>query len=217
VTDLDPYRQWAANEAVADRTCLLPTVPSDEAEDADPYSIILFSDIQPLLFELRSVRGRCAFRLAWLSVLGLYVPGFSDSLSAAQVNWDDRWNRGHLTRSSYLEALFPSEMTREKLSAEAVAGVIVGREREYMSGIGPVRSWGPGVFGPLDVGVQVEGSGGRSGRAGSWGGDDMSGLDEVFLRRVFAQLRLRTDDFEWDALVLAFEAALSEKRYDLTC
>jgi hypothetical protein len=105
-------------------------------------------------------------------------------------------------------------MTREKLSTEAVAGVIVGREREHMSGIGPVRSWGPGVFGPLDAGVQVEGPGGRSGKAGIWGKDDVNGLDEEFVRRVFAQLRLRTDDFEWDVLALAFEAALSAKRYD---
>jgi NRDE-2, necessary for RNA interference len=212
VTDLDPYRQWAAKESQADRTGLLPTRSSDEGEDVDPYSTILFSDIQPLLSELRSFRGKYAFRLAWLSVLGLHIPGFSDSLSANELNWDDRWNYSHLTRSSYLAALFPGEMMRKQLSTEAVAGVIVGREKEHISGFGPVRCWGSEVFGPLD-GVEVEGLGDRDGRTGIWGKDDVSGLDEELVRRVFAQLRQETNDFEWDVLSLAFEAALSAKRY----
>lgn len=211
VTDLDPYRQWAAKELQADRTCLLPARSSDEAEDADPYSTILFSDIQPLLFEIRSLHGKRAYRLAWLSVLGLHIPGFSESLSTSDLDWDDRWSYGHLTRSSCLEALFPGEMMRQQLSTEAVAGVIVGREKEYVSGFGPVRCWGFGVFGPLDNGVEVEGLGDRNGRGGIWGKDDVSGLDEGLIRRVFAQLRLGIDDFEWDTLALAFEAALSVK------
>lgn len=216
VIDLDPYRQWAAKESQADQTCLLPARSSDEADDADPYSTVLFSDIQPLLFEIQSFRGKCAFRLAWLSVLGLHIPGFSDSLSANELNWDDRWNYSHLTRSSYLEALFPGEMMRTQLTTEAVAGVIVGREKEHMSGFGPVRCWGFGVVGPLDSGVEGEGLGGDgNGRTGIWGKDDVSGLDEVLVRRVFAQLRLGADDFEWDVLALAFEAVLSAKRYDL--
>jgi len=214
VTDLDPYRQWAAKESQADRTCLLSTRPLDETEDADPYSTVLFSDIQPLLFELRSFRGKCAFRLAWLSVLGLHIPGFSDTLSQNE-NWDDRWSCGHLTRSTYLDALLPGDAMCKRLPTEAVAGVIVGREKEHMNGFGPVRCWGFEVFGPLHNGAEGERLGGRKGMAGIWGKDDVSGLDEGLVKRVFAQLRLGIDDSAWDILALAFEAAISVKRYGM--
>ena len=216
LTDLDPYRQWAARESQADRTCLLPTCSSAEGEDADPYATILFSDVQPLLFELRSFQGKCAFRLAFLSVLGLHIPGFSDSLSANQLSWDDRWSYGHLAHSSYLEALFPGETMRKQLPTEAIAGVVVGREKEHMSGFGPVQCWGYGVFGPLDSGINAEGPDGGDCRTGIWRKHDVRGLDEALVRRVFSQLRVGTDDFEWDLLALAFEAALSTKRY-CTC
>lgn len=212
VTDLDPYRQWAAHESRGNHTCSLPTRSSDESQDADPYSMIMFSDIQPLLFKLQSIRGKRIFRLAWLSVLGLHIPGFSNSLSD-EHNWDDRWSYSHLARTSYLEALFPGETMRQQLPTEAVAGVIVGREKDYVSGFGPVRCWGFGVFGPLDSAVEVKGLGGKNGVTGIWGKDDVNEVDEGLVRRIFAQLRMEADDTEWDVLALAFEAALSIKRY----
>ena len=207
-TDLDPYRQWAAKESLADKTCLFPTRSSDDAEDADPYSTIVFSDVRPVLLDLRSRRGRNAFRLAWLSFLGLHIPGHSSSLSASGVNWDDRWNCDYLTHSSYLNALFPADAIQRRLGTEAVSGVIVGREREFASGFGPVRCWGFEVFGALDTRAEVWGKG----STGIWRKEEVSELDEGLVRRVFAQLRIGNHDFEWDVLALAFETAIAAKR-----
>ncbi|RDB29182.1 Protein NRDE2 [Hypsizygus marmoreus] len=207
--DLDPYRHWSAQERNADHTNVFPSRSSDDSDD--PYSMILFSDIRPLLLNLQSPRAKDAFRLAWLSVLGLNIPGFSASLSTNELNWDDRWNQDYLTRPSYLDALFPAaDSTQNRLTTEAVSGVIVGREREYVSGFGPVRSWGYGVLGPLD-GLGSEKSGKRKGRAWLWGEVDVDGLDGGFVRRLFVQLRLGAEDEEWDILSLAFEAAINVK------
>ncbi len=38
------------------------------------------------------------------------------------------------------------------------------------------------------------------------------GLDQEFTRRVLSQLRLGAEDYEWDLIALAFEAASSVKR-----
>lgn len=205
----DPYRQWAVQELYADRTSFLPIHSTDES-DPDPYGTVLFSDIRPLLLAIQSPRAKNALRLAWLSLLGLHIPGFSASLSSGsqqnlkQINWDDRWNCAHLTRPGYLAAIFPADGAPKRMVAEAVAGALVGREKQYASGFGPVRCWGYEVLGPLDV---------EMGSQGMWGKEDVEGLDVGFIRRVFGQLRLGVeDDSEWDVLALAFEAALGVKR-----
>ncbi|KAF9462110.1 NRDE-2, necessary for RNA interference-domain-containing protein [Collybia nuda] len=207
-TDLDPYRQWAMQEMQADLYEIIPTRSTQESQGGDPYSIVLFSDIRSLLLDLHSTRLKNAFRLMWLSFLGLHIPGFSDWLSASdEVNWDDRWSNGHLQRSSYLEALLPADMGRSHLATDAVAGVIVGREKDYTSGFGPVRSWGYCVLGPLEVPT----NGGFSKGSGIWDAKDVAGLNERLVRSVFSQLRQGGDDFEWDVLALAFEAATNIK------
>ncbi|TRM66430.1 siRNA-mediated silencing protein NRDE-2, partial [Schizophyllum amplum] len=71
----DPHTQWAQSEKWADTYACLPTRSFDESDDADPYSIILFSDIRPLLAPIRSPDAIDAFRKAWLALLGLWVPG----------------------------------------------------------------------------------------------------------------------------------------------
>jgi hypothetical protein len=211
VTDLDPYRQWAARELQSGRTQCMPCRSSDDAQD--PYSTTLFSDVQPLLSPLQHQSAKDAFRKAWLSILGLHIPGFAASLSSSgEINWDDRWSESQLTEPSYLSALFPQEDMRTRLSTEAIAGVIVGREREYKSGFGPVRSWSVDTVGPLDLLVRNEKLGKGKSRGALWGLEDVASIDEAYARRVFAQLRLGDDDVEWDILSLAFEAALNIKK-----
>ncbi|KAF5385316.1 hypothetical protein D9615_001411 [Tricholomella constricta] len=204
--ELDPYRQWAARETQMDEVHFLPSRSSDDTDD--PYCTILFADIRPLLIHPESSLAKNAFRRAWISFLGLHIPGFSASLSSSmEINWDDRWNQGHLKRLSYLDALFPRDAIQNRLTTEAYAGAIVGREKIYASGFGPVKCWGYGVLGPLD-GLGLEK--GRA-KAKMWEKEDVEGLDEGFVRRVFTQLRLGRDDTEWDVLALAFEAALDVK------
>ena len=212
ITDLDPYRQWAAREQHADQFQTLPCRSFEGTHD--PYSSTLFSDVQALLIPLRSSSAKAAFRKTWLSVLGLHIPGFSASLSeASEVNWDDRWSAGHLTKPSYLSALFPRETLKKRLPTEAAGGVIVGREKEYASGFGPLRSWGHDVLNSLDLGVRSEKLGIEKNTVVFWGVEDAEGVEIPFVRRMFSQLRLGDVDTEWDVLTLAFEALVNVKKY----
>lgn len=199
--DSDPFRRWAYEEAHADRNSCF----SSRSSDSDPYATILFSDIRPLLISLSSSRAKDAFRMAWLSVLGLQVPGFSASLSASQeINWDDRWSSTHLLGKTYLQSILPEDGLQRALTTDARAGVLVGREKEYSSSFGPVKCWRYGVMQPLE---------GFFGTGSFWGDEDVKGLDQDLINRVFVQLRVGIDDHEWDTLALAFQAATSLKRY----
>ena len=207
IPDLDPYRQWASEELQADLKLYLPT--RAVSDTLDPYSTVLLADIRPVLLNLRDHRAKHGFRMAWLSFLGLYVPGFSFS-SDDNGNWDDRWNAGYLTGPNYLQSLFPSELTRKNLLSDSVAGVIVGRERAYSTAFGPVRYWGCDVSRPLDL---SSGEPGRLPRRTLWTTDNIADVDADIVRRLFTSLRFSQGDHEWDVLTLAFELAFNPKRY----
>ena len=217
-TELDPYRQWAANEVCADRASFLPSRSTDERADLDPYSTVLFTDIRPLLSALRTSEARNAFRLAWLSSVGLVVPGFHRSLADPQGKelddcWDDRWCFTHLCKPSYLNALFPEVHDVQAVKTDAVAGALVGREKEYASSFGPVKNWSYGVLEPLQpiMGRVNEKGKRKDKRYSMWQNEDVETIHEDLVRRIFAQLRQGEDDTEWDIPALAFEAALSVK------
>lgn len=198
----DPYLKWWHEETHQDRTMRVPSRSSDE--DADPYGTILFSDNRPLLLSLLSERAKDAFRLIWLSLLGLHVPGLPASLSLDEPgNCDDRWCLTHLTSPASFDAIFPSaEETR--ITSDAQAGVIIGREKQYISGFGPVKNWDMGVIGPLEsLG---------SDNCGLWTKEEVASVDEGFVRRVFQQLKRGPYDSHWDQLTLAFESAYNVKR-----
>jgi hypothetical protein len=213
VTDMsekasDPYRQWAQEESWSDRTSSLPTRTTDADQDAsDPYTTVLFSDIRPLLLSLQTTEAKNAFRLAWLSFHGLHIPGFCASLSNGSHGYrDDRWSNTHFTTSTFLSSIFPPEGTQRRITADAHAGVLVGREKEYANGFGPVKDWGCGVVGALEC---ME----SQAVAALWCKLDISGVDERSVRTLFDQLRLGVEDQEWVCLALAFEAAVSIKGY----
>lgn len=200
----DPYSKWWQEETDADRILRLPTRTADEDGDADPYATILFSDNRPLLLSLQSEKAKNAFRLVWLSHLGLNIPGLSASLSTeSRGNWDDRWSATILTSPAYLLSIFPSS-AQTRINSDSQAGIIIGREKEYSSGFGPVKNWSCGVLSPLEnVG---------KGKYGLWTKEEMNGVDEALIRRVFEQLRWGCEDFVWDSYALAFEGALNIKR-----
>ncbi|KAJ6621607.1 NRDE-2, necessary for RNA interference-domain-containing protein [Mycena sp. CBHHK59/15] len=211
--DLDPYRKYSFSESLADRVLFLPSRSTDFDSESDPYATILFSDIKDLLLGLESRRARDVFRYACLTVFGLNLPGFraaplaDDFEPSIAMNFDDRWSYTHLVRPVYLDAILPpTGRTPTRIVNDSVAGVLIGREREYASGLGgPVLSWRWGVLGPLEV----PSSNGRT--RGLWGKEDLEGVDVPFVRALFSQLRLGADDVEWDLLALAFEAASNVK------
>lgn len=205
--DLDPYRDWARQEALLDSLILLPS--RTDAETPDPHATVLFSDIRSLLLDIRSRRAMESFRLAWLSFLGLHLPGLHLSESP-ELDWDDRWNLEFLTKAAMMNSIFPSEGLDAPLLTEAVAGVIIGRERQYSSPFGPVRCWGYRVCDALDLSAAEPG---KIQRRGLWSQNDIADVDGNMARHVFSTLRMGTEDVEWDSLALAFELADNPIRF----
>lgn len=195
--DPDPYHLWAHLES---QVSLLPSRSS--SDDTDPYAVVFFSDIRLVLLPLKSDTAKAAIRKAWLALLGLSIPGFSESLSPdGRSEWDDRWHATHLAGRGYLDAVFPATERHNRITSDSHVGVIVGGEFRYKSGFGPIRYWGHNILKPLN---------GFFG--GLWKDSDIWGLDHDFIRRLFSQLRTEKEDTEWDTLALTFEAATDIKR-----
>lgn len=200
----DPYQLWAQEEVRADETLRPPLRSTDPDAELDPYATILFSDIRPFLFALTSKHSKGLFRLIWLSYLGLHVPGLEAMMGASD---DDRWAQLHLVSKSYIDAIFPSSTDTQSSAPESLAGVLVGREKQYMDSFGPIKNWSYRCIGPFEA------SEFRNGKAqwAMWTKEDIAGLDVEFVRKVFEQCRMGDDDVEWDRLTLAFEAAIEVK------
>ncbi|KAJ7630811.1 NRDE-2, necessary for RNA interference-domain-containing protein [Roridomyces roridus] len=197
--DLDPYRKFGLSESLSDRILFLPRRSTDSEADLDPYCTILFTDVRDVLLNLNSPHAKEVFRYAWLAVLGLNLPGFTSGEA------DDRWCHTYMMRPAYLDAIFPSQ-SASRITSDAIAGVIVGREREYNRGLGgPISSWGWQTVPPLEV----PSSDGKY--KALWSKDDLKGIDPSFVRNVFRQLRLGNADLDWDFFHLSFEAAFSLK------
>lgn len=127
----DSYVKWHHDESRADRTSLL------------------LSDIKALLLPLRTEGAKNAFRLIWLSVLGLHVPGLAETLS--QGSWDDRWSFTYLCSFSRLDSIFPATAGQRQLIADSHAGTLIGRERDFSSAFGPIKEWSRDALGPLEI------------------------------------------------------------------
>lgn len=209
VRDLDPYRQWAFQEAAVDRVALFPTRTTDETDDTDPYSTVLFSDIRASLVKVSSPHAKHALRLATLSFLGFPLPGITKVFSAnpADTNWDDRWIMSAFTDSSHLSAIMPGDADRRDILGESIAGAVIAHEKEYRDSFGPVKHWCIDALSPLDIRIQA----GKA-RQHLWSNSDVEGVDVKLALRTFSQLRQRDSDFEWDSLALAYEAALNIKK-----
>lgn len=196
----DPFQRWAAEESDSDLQLTMPTRSTDETDD--PYSTVLFSDIRRLLVPLETIQAKRAFRLIWLSFLGLHIPGFSKALSGLSgENWDDRWCYTFLTRPAYLHTLFPKDAMTKRQLPDAQSGAIFGGERMFSKSSGPVKNWDYGVADPHEGLVEAR-----------WTKRDAEHVEEGFLRRIFQQCRAGGDDREWDSLAIAFENVLSNKR-----
>ncbi|KZV75506.1 DUF1740-domain-containing protein [Peniophora sp. CONT] len=206
----DAYQQWAHHETASDRVVRPALRMMDPAAEEDPYSMVMFADVRPFLFTLSSQRARSAYRLAWLSLLGLHVPGFETSLDpqSSRATMDDTWAMQHLCAPARLDALFPSSTSQRAGEADAHAGVLIGPEEHYAPSFGPVKNWAYRGLGPLE-GMDFPPPPGA--RWALWDTCDVADVDVTLARNIFAACRTGTDDVEWDALTLCFEAAVSNK------
>jgi hypothetical protein len=196
----DPFQRWASEESNLDLRLTMPTRSTDETDD--PYSTVLFSDIRRLLVPLETIRAKRVFRLIWLSFLGLHIPGLSKALSdLSGENWDDRWCYAFLTRPAYLRTLFPKDVMTKRQLSDAQSGAIVGNERIFSKGSGPIKNWDYGIVDAHEGLIDA-----------NWTKRDFEHVDEGFLRQIFQQCRVGGDDREWDSHAIAFENVLNNKR-----
>lgn len=200
----DPYQRWAQEEVREDEALRPPLRSTDPDAELDPYATILFSDIRPYLFGLTSNHSKNLFRLIWLSYLGLHVPDLEAIVRASD---DDRWAQLRLVSRPYIEAIFPSSTDTQSSLPESLAGVLVGREKQYMDSFGPIKNWSHRCITPFEASEFRNGNA----RWAMWTKEDIAGVDVEFVRRVFEQCRMGDDDIEWDRLTLAFEAAIDVK------
>jgi len=196
----DSFQRWASEESDADRRLTMPTRSADETDD--PFSTVLFSDIRRLLVPLETIQAKRVFRLIWLSFLGLHIPGFSRALSdISGENWDDRWCYTFLTRPAYLRTLFPQDVMTKRQLSDAQSGAIVGGERVFSKGFGPIKNWDYGIVDAHEGLMEA-----------NWTKRDVEHVDQGFLRRIFQQCKVGGDDREWDSLAITFENVLNNKR-----
>ncbi|PPQ62959.1 hypothetical protein CVT24_006065 [Panaeolus cyanescens] len=203
--DLDPYRQWSRNELALDRATWLPS--RVDPDNLDPFATVLFSDLRSLLFNIQSAQGKQAFRLVWLSFLGLHIPGLS-LCSTRETDWDDRWDLNHFMSPAFMDLIFPSVGRQARITADAVAGVLIGRERQYASSFAPIRSWGSGIRPYFDVSSSEQDP---TYRRGLWTAHDVEAVDETMVKELFSQLRRGKGDEVWDTLAVVYEMALNPK------
>jgi len=196
----DPFQRWAAEEGDSDLRLTMPTRSADDTDD--PYSTVLFSDIRRLLVPLETVQAKSVLRLIWLSFMGLHIPGLSKALSGLSgENWDDRWCYTFLTRPAYLRTLFPKDVMTKRQLSDAQSGAIVGVEKMFSKGFGPIKNWDYGIDDAHEGLMEA-----------NWTNRDVKHVEEGFLRRIFQQCRAGGDDREWDSLAIALENVLNNKR-----
>lgn len=150
-SDNSPFSRWCLQEYSA------PTAD-------DPYATVLFNDVRLLLTPLKTPEARRALRLAWLSFLGLRVPGLSAALRAESAD----------QVASPAQVVKPMSVLQDD-DWEALAGYVVAREKSRKPTFGPVKEWSldsVGVFTAL----------GARGEGRMWEEGDIQGVDVQLLR-----------------------------------
>lgn len=145
----DAFDMWSFIELHSDRKLIYPARASND-EVEDPYSIILFHDIQPMLFPLSTDEGRKRLRMIFISFLGVYLPGLSSSFSTFPLNTDDRWADVALMRDPLIDDLFPRTTSSKGLLADSMNGAAIGQEKSYHPGLELFLSWTLGAFDSLE-------------------------------------------------------------------
>ncbi|KAG8953813.1 hypothetical protein FRC04_001443 [Tulasnella sp. 424] len=222
--EAEPFVEWGSKELRASQSRILPLRTSDE--DEDPYSTILFADIQPFLWDLPSSSSshgyedvRTLLVLVFIQFVGLHVPGLSAHLSALSTtvasfsssNADGTWSdtRFSSTLSSHLFTFPQSPNQPQPRNWEVVNGVVVARESKETSTWGAVKEWGLGITGSPLEGYGVKGEGRM------WEGIEVGVLGEgrvEVIRNLFQAVFTKIDSSELDQHWLAFEAASGVKQ-----
>lgn len=175
----DPYQQWCFLEKALDQVGVFPSRSFNE-DEIDPYSTILFSDVRPFLSDVRTDAAKEYLRLAFISFLGMNIPGISETrvleeFSDNYLNFENGWM--HSGRGGWVanpSILFPPSSEDRLVTWESHSGVTIALETPKRSGFGPVKEW-------TTARSYLEGSGiACEGRA--WEAADVTGVDASVVR-----------------------------------
>lgn len=204
----DPYQQWSCQEKSLDIVGAFPTRSFTE-DESDPYSTILFSDIRDFLSDLRSNDVREYLAMAFLSFIGLNIPGIGErgpflgsngQCDIVEDGWMVSGQRGWPSRP---EDLFPSQTEQKRITWESHVGVIVAAEQPRRSGFGPVKEWGMhrSFFEGIDSFC--------TGR--TWEAADIYCVDIGIVRNAMNQLASVIPSLNWEDMKAALDAAVDVK------
>ena len=215
----DPYTRWVGEEISREISGRFSTCSWNESKE-DPYSTVMFFDLQDYLVDVMTDRGKECLRLAFLAFLGVPIPGIDNYILSLSPStsyspsservvdpqlWSLNTNAGWPSNPL---SLFPPPGVSDAITRESNAGVTVSMEHRVVSGFGPLRHWGYGTRGWLD-GI------GRTCEQRVWEGESY-GSTVGAIRLSFEQLRTTMADkatkVEWDSMAVAWEASISTKR-----
>ncbi|CAE6433907.1 unnamed protein product [Rhizoctonia solani] len=193
----DPYQHWVQREKSIDSALTHPLrLRKANFRLDDPHRVVVLSDFSPILTPLITPIARRNLLFVCLHFLGLHTPG---STPPPDDVWaDDRWMKRE-------NDLFPEQL--KSIGPRVLdGGALIGHERMLRPGWGPVKDWGWGVG--RVVGAESDmAAGGRM-----WEAEDLAGVDNEFVSRVFALLSPVVQDEMWDEHWLAFEAVSNPKK-----
>ncbi|OCF42136.1 hypothetical protein I317_04107, partial [Kwoniella heveanensis CBS 569] len=203
----NPFERWLEAETHAEKAYALPgrATDLDPATEDDPYHVVLFSDIQPLLFAVTAPEVRIQLIYAFLTFLGLpFSPPGVPSSSPANADPHLLWSLSH--NEAARRAFWPPQHGLKRIPWQTVGGEPMEPER------------GRGMDDPFGCPVKcwVQDRGTMLGKQGSWfkdlDADDLGSLDVELVRNVFALLRPLVPDPAFTLASFAFESAVSPKR-----
>ncbi|ORX37353.1 NRDE-2, necessary for RNA interference-domain-containing protein [Kockovaella imperatae] len=202
----DPFERWSEAESFAESRGFLPGRATDlyAADDEDPYRVVLFHDIEPFLFPIRSGRVRLELVYTFLSFIGLpFRPPDVSTGAASNLDPHLHWS---LTYNNQLRACFwPPKLRQKSLPWQTVGGEPMEPESQRAMSTpfaSPVKSW-------LSTADTFFGGSDR------WFRDataiDLAHVDLTFARNVFKLLQPLVPDPSFTAMYMAFEASVSPK------
>lgn len=141
-TECDPFVRWFQDETAADqfiRPAKASAINTAEEDDDDPYRIVLFDDIRPFLFVIRSPEVKLQLVYAVLNYLGLpfAIPDLGTNTAFAR---DPHLQWALAANSKARLALWPEKpASRPRLDLSPTLGSAALPSIDFFSS--PVKMW----------------------------------------------------------------------------
>ena len=198
------FERWLEAERHAETTLTLPGRAKNLDDDEDPFRVVLFSDVQPFLFFVRSPEVRLQLVYAFFTFLGLpFSPPDTSTVSPAIS--DPHLCTGLAFNDAARAAFWPPRAGARRLPWQTVGGEPMTPEASSALAhpfSSPVKCW---ASDPSTLFAQ----------SGKWFRDletvDLAHVDVQVVRECFNLLRPLIPDPRFTVAYFAFEAALSPK------